>query len=202
MVYGPKDLGAIRIINYGFRLAAALLSVVYLASIGWGMALYSPWQNQWQSELKNVDLVEVPFRVGIPQGLRPNTQTKNNGGHFVFGTPLQDSIIIDMQFFPESSLNEKADKEWLLKQREELLKDSSVPSEVKKSIYFRDSLHGGLLYYQQKFKNSDLIIHTYVLTHSGYMIKLGLIAAENIKQANVDVLANKIIDSIHIQDKK
>jgi membrane associated rhomboid family serine protease len=198
IIFCPRSKYLNNLIMYGFRLAAFLLSVIYLVNFAYGLYVFKPWVNQIKSELKSIELKDVPFFMNAPLGLKHISGSKNTktSSYYIFGDPQIDTLVIEAHFFHQSILGQPADEKWLSAQRQELLSTTSIPQEVKKTVYFRDAPSGAVLYYQQTPKDRDIIIHNYVITQNQYAIKLGLIVSEKTLQSEVDDMADKIIASI------
>ncbi|HXW53059.1 MAG TPA: rhomboid family intramembrane serine protease, partial [Myxococcota bacterium] len=195
----PQSPVVHRWVGLGSRVLASILSLVYAAAIIYDFYVFTPWINQLAGPTKTIELAHVPFTVEMPASLveeAPATNTVKSA-YFSFGHPQIDQVVVELHFIHESLVGKKADREWLLRQREELLKEPKLTPEVKKSIYYRDSIHGGTLYYAQPIKNGQLIIHNYFITKDEYVIKISLLASETIKQSEADKLANQIMESIH-----
>ncbi len=198
----PQNVAVHKWVTLGCRIAACILSVVYATAIGYDFYVFRPWINQFGSALTPVQLAPVPFSVEVPSNLKeeiPPTNTKNSA-YYSFGNPQIDHVVVEFHFLHESIIGKQAGREWLIEQREELLKEPKLSPKVKKTIYFRDSLTGGVLYYEQPLKNGELVIHNYLITRNEYVIKIGLLASEKITQLEMDKLANKIMESIRFKE--
>jgi membrane associated rhomboid family serine protease len=201
IIFRPKNPLVYRLSMRFFQVAALLLGMAYVGSIGYGMWMFEPWTNQLKSDLVNINLVDVPFIMAVPAGLKLNPATKNTAtsAHYVFGDLGLDRLVMEAHFFHQAILGRAANNEWLSAQREVLLAEPTLPAKVKKTIDLRTSPQGPVLYYQQTPKNGDLVIHNYVITKGEYAVKIALIASEKIGQTEVDALAKKIIESISSQ---
>lgn len=200
IVISSRDLAVYRKSTYFFRTLSAILAVAYILAITYGLWLYAPWQNQMKASFIEVKLSEVPFSLKLPSGLKQMSLPNNTktSAHYIFGEPGLDGLVVELHFFNQEILGTKAlDKQWLSLKREELLKENSLSAEVKKTIYFKDTLDGGVLYYQQMPKNSDLLLHNYLIIRGAYVIRLGLLLAKSVKQAEADALADKIMDGLN-----
>lgn len=198
IIFPPKSEMINQWYTYGFRLVAFILSIVYASSIAYVLWIYHPWVDQLNVKLTNVDFTPVNFSVAVPEGLKRIDGANNTSAssYYVFGDPQSDQLVVEIHFFHESMLGTTPNKDWLMSQRDELLTEGSVPAQVKKSIYLRESPSESVLYYQQPSPNSDITIHNYVVTREPYAIKLAIIVGSKLPQQKVDNLANKIVGSI------
>lgn len=201
IIFRPTNPVVRRLSTRFFQVSACLLAMAYIASIAYGMWMFEPWTNQLKNDLVNVNLVEVPFIMAAPAGLKLNPGSKNTAtsAQYVFGNLEIDRLVMEAHFFHQAILGRPANNEWLSTQREELLAEPSLPAQVKKTIDLRSSPQGEVLYYQQTPKNADLVIHNYVITRGEYAIKIALIVSAKIGQTEVESLAKKIIESISLQ---
>lgn len=198
IIFRPRHEQLYRLINHLFQAAAFILAILYLISIIYAFKTSEPWLNPLKTQLEKVEFKEVPFIMAVPKGLKIIEGEKNtaHSSYFVFGVPQMDRLVLEVHFFHEDMLEKLTMRQWLSSQQEELLKDPKVPADIKKSVYFRDTTEGGLLYYQQQPKNSDLVVHNYVISRDKYGIKLAFIVSEKTGQNEVNELASQIIKTI------
>lgn len=198
IIFPSRNAVLYRWFGTGFAVIAFSFSMLYAASIGYVMWHYEPWADQFSMELVETKLVDVDLSIKIPEGLKETRGANNTSqtAYYIFGDPKTDRLVLEVHFFHEAMLGSKPDKEWLMAQRDDLLAEASVPAQVKKSVYFRDTKDGGMLYYQQPARDTDITLHNYVITRGSYVIKMAVIAASNIAQKRVDELASKMLGSI------
>lgn len=187
-----------RMSSYFFRGLSVVLILAYVGSIAYGMYHYSPWSNPMKAPFVEVPLPQVPFKAEMPQGLKEQVMPNNSPGsaHYIFGEPGLDALVVELHFLKMDILSDGTDPDWLRHRQEELLKEKTLPPEVKKTVYFKETLDGGLLYYQQSPKNTELIIHNYLITKDKFVVRVGLLLPSSIKQSEADILADKILKSI------
>lgn len=198
IIVSSRDETTHRISAYMFRALAVILSLVYAASIVYGLWTFKPWVNQLTSELKQVELAHVPFVIAIPSGLKEMVNQKNTdkNASFVFGNPDLDRMVVELNFFHESLIGGSASDDWLVAQQQALMSENSVPAELKKSLYLRENGDEKVLYFQQKPKSGDVLVHNYLITRGEYAIKLLFVVSDKISQAQVDAIATKVIKSL------
>ncbi len=198
IIFPSRNVAVHRWFGFGFRITAIGFGIIYAASLIFVMWKFQPWVDQLKLNLTPITLPEVNFSISMPEGLKETVGPTNTpqSAYYVFGDPKADQLIVEAHFFNESILGAKPDHHWLTAQRDELLTESSVPGEIKKSVYFRESPDGGLLYYQQNTKNAAVVVHNFITTREKYAIKIGIIAPNKIPQARIDELGKKIIESI------
>jgi len=197
-VIKPQNRTVHQWVTYGCYVVAFILSLAYLSAIVVDMWKWRPWVNQWKTHEQTVSLPLVPFDITVPSGLAETIAPKNTpqNASFSFGNPEMDQVIFELHFLHESILGHVASRQWLMDQRELLLHEATLPAEVKKTVYYRDSLEGGMLYFEQPLKNRDLVVHNYLITRSDYAIKIGLIAPTSIKQQAIDQMADRLIGGL------
>lgn len=203
IIYFSRTKELYRLSTAMFSITAFMLSLIYLLAIGYDLYKYKPWIDALREPLKPIELKTVPFTMDIPKGLVAKPGPKNSRAHsyFLFGDPQVDQMVMEVQFIEEKSLGHAAGNPWLRTQRQKLLTDPSVPAEVKKTVYLRDDLEGGVLYFEQVNKEAQMIAHNYLITRNGYAIKVGLLVPSRIKREQMDEMAQKILDSIHRNTK-
>jgi membrane associated rhomboid family serine protease len=200
LIFPPKSVQLQSFVNLSFKLVASILTLVYSVSLAYVLWLFQPWMDPLDLKLVPVALEKIPFLIAMPEGLKQVSGKSNSKGssYFVFGDPQMDQLVLEVHFFDESVLGAKPNKDWLMAQRKELLVES-VPQEVRKSIYVRETVDDTILYYQQSAPNTDIAIHNYVITRDTYGIKLAIVAASKQPKQKIDELALKIIQSIEIR---
>lgn len=185
--------------SYFFRLFSLVLAAFYTAAIIYGFWLYTPWQDQMKAPLVKVSLSAVPFDIEVPKGLSEAKLPNNTAtsAHYIFGEPGLDSLAVEIHFFKQDILGDEVkDSKWLSRKRDELLQEKSLTPEVKKTVYYKDTIDGGILYYQQIIKNSAMLVHNYLIMRDNYVIRISLLLSDSISQAAADSLANQIMASL------
>jgi membrane associated rhomboid family serine protease len=198
IVFSSQSPKSYNFSNYIFRFFSIFLSLIYIIALAYGYSVYRPWQNQLEAPLVETAL-PVPFKIEIPSGLKETKISNDIGSHFIFGEIGVDNLVIELHFFKQALFGDKTNN-WLKLQREELLREETLPSEVKKTIYLKETTDGDILYFQQGLKNSELLIHNYIITRHQYAIRISLVLSKSVSQNKADELADKIIASIKYRD--
>lgn len=200
LIIRPRTRLTYRILRYIFGLLAWMLALIYAASIMYGFYRFEPWVDPFHTELAPHQFAEVPFTLFVPKdlALQKGPANTHQTASYSFGDPKLDSLLVEVHFFHENNIGQKADLEWLKAQSQQLLSAPNVSPQTKKTVYLRNA-DGGVLYYQQFMQNNSVILHNYVFVRNHYVIKLGILVAANIPQAQVDELGKRMMAGL--QDK-
>lgn len=198
IIFPSRNETLYRAFGWAFQICAVALTFIYALSIAFVLWTFQPWVDQFKVSYQKKELAGLPFSVDAPVGLKETVGSNNNthSAYFVFGDPQIDRLVVELHFFNESILGTTPNNDWLNEQRKDLLTESSVPAQVKKSIDYRETPEGGVLYYQQPAADGDITLHNYVVTRDGYAIKLSVIVGSKVAQAKVDDVAKTMLGSI------
>lgn len=196
LIFRPRSRFLFLFIRYSFWFLAWVFSLLYTSSIAYGLYRFEPWVDQLKGELVSHALKDVAFSVSVPQGLKFEAGPGNTvqESYFTFGDPQLDSLIIELRFVHEKSLSNMQNRYWIQHQTQEMLASSSIDPRVKKTIFLREK--DNILYFQQFPKNESVVIHNYISIKDEYVVKLGIMVNADIKQHEVDGLADRIIETI------
>ncbi|USN50512.1 MAG: rhomboid family intramembrane serine protease [Myxococcales bacterium] len=196
IIFNSKNNFLNRVKIYFIRMSALVLALAYLYSIIFVIISFKPWTNKFDASLEQVALEGVPFSLSLPLGLTlKKSEAKDHHQVFIFGDISLDQMIIELQFFKDMSLGQGLAREWLQTQQRHLLSDAKVGSDLKRSIDFRTPKSGPELFYKLE-PQSALAVFTYIIVRESYVIKIAVITESSTKQAQVENLAHRIIESL------
>lgn len=197
LIIRPRTRITYRLIRYVFGFLAWMLTLLYATSIMYGFYRFEPWIDPFHTELLPHQFAEVPFVLGVPNDLALQSGPANShqAASYSFGDPKLDSLLVEIHFFHEEIIGQKADLEWLKAQSQQLLSAANVPQQTKKTVYLK-SVNGEVLYYQQLMQGDSVVLHNYLFVRNHYVIKLGIVVAAGVSQTRVDSLSKRMMDSL------
>lgn len=196
MIFNNDNKTIETIKNRFFQLVAIALFLIYAGSIAMVFMQYRPWSNQLTADLVEQSLGTLPFTIKIPSNL-PVKESEERISHtvFQFGNLNVDQLVVELQFFPDASLDEAKAQTWLSDQQKRLLQDPKAGNDLKRSLDLRTTPKGPELFYKIEPEGS-FVAYSYAFIRAGYAVKLVFVTAASTKQAAIESLARSIIDSL------
>ncbi|OPZ23327.1 MAG: hypothetical protein BWZ03_00555 [bacterium ADurb.BinA186] len=196
MIFNNENALVNRIKNHFFQFLSCVLFMVYLSSIIFVITTYRPWQDKFNAALQEIPLSGVPFSVDLPEGLALKTsEHKADHSIFIFGDLAFDQMMIELQFFKDSSLRHELAEEWLKLQQKQLQTDPKMGNDLRKSLDFRKPASGPELFYKLE-PQGEIAAFTYVFIRDGFVVKIVFITEQSVPQPKIEKLARRVIDSL------
>lgn len=196
-IYRPSEESRRRLVSRIFQTTGALLTLIY--ALGFSQMLYidKPWQKRLNSPLVDVEFYHIPFSIALPRDLKQvanpdNTASKSS---FMFGDLRYEQMAIEVNFILAKELVAKGAEDWLVRQRDLLLKDPNISADIRRSVDLRLEGTKRILFFETP-TSADVTGYNYVMVENEYIIKLVFITSKKTPQRDVEELAKKILASI------